>query len=94
MRATPAPASIPLVADARAATGSRPSRDPHSAVIYKLVGGKPQPVNVTLGLSDAQRTEVSGDLVEGDQVVVSGGGNTPSTTNAAQRPQRGPRGPF
>jgi HlyD family secretion protein len=91
---TPAPASIPLVADARAATGSQKPRDPHSAVIYKLVDGKPQPVNVTLGLSDGQRTEVSGDLKEGDQVVVSGGSNAQGTTNAAQRPQRGPRGPF
>jgi HlyD family secretion protein len=91
----PAPASIPLVADARAATGSRPPRDPRSAVVYKLVDGKPQPVSVTLGLADGQRTEVSGDLKEGDQVVVSGGtASSTNNTSAAQKPQRGPRGPF
>ncbi|MFL5400395.1 MAG: efflux RND transporter periplasmic adaptor subunit [Myxococcales bacterium] len=92
----PAPASIPLVADARAATGNRPRRDPRAAIVYKLVNGNAQAVNVTLGLSDGQRTEVSGDLAENDQVIVSGG-NASSTTgnaNAAQRPQRGARGPF
>ncbi|MFL5375323.1 MAG: efflux RND transporter periplasmic adaptor subunit [Myxococcales bacterium] len=92
----PAPASIPLVAEARAATGNRPRRDPRAAIVYKLVNGNPQAVNVTLGLSDGQRTEVSGDLAENDQVIVSGG-NASSTTgnaNAAQRPQRGARGPF
>src|SRR3954466_14023862 len=89
----PPPASIPLVADARAATGTRPRRDPRGAIVYKLVNGKPQGVNVTLGLSDGQRTEVSGDLAENDQVIVSGG-NASSNSNAAQRPQRGPRGPF
>ncbi|MFL5387470.1 MAG: efflux RND transporter periplasmic adaptor subunit [Myxococcales bacterium] len=92
----PAPASIPLVAEARAATGNRPRRDPRAAIVYKLVNGNAQAVNVTLGLSDGQRTEVSGDLAENDQVIVSGG-NASSTTgnaNAAQRPQRGPRGPF
>jgi HlyD family secretion protein len=91
----PAPASIPLVADARAATGGRQPRDPNSAIVYKLVNGKPQPVSVTLGLADGQRTEVSGDLKEGDQVVVSGGtASSGNNTSAAQKPQRGPRGPF
>jgi len=97
----PAPASIPLVADARAATsGQRQPRDPNSAVLYKLADGKPQPVRVTLGLSDGQRTEVSGQLAEGDQVIVSGGNaqnaqsnNTPNA--GGQRSQRGGgRGPF
>ena len=93
----PAPASVPLVADARAATGGpRPPRDPKSAVLYKLVNGKPQPVSVTLGLSDGQRTEVSGQLAEGDQVIVSGGAASSSSnnTNAPKSAQRGPRGPF
>ncbi|MFL5276475.1 MAG: efflux RND transporter periplasmic adaptor subunit [Myxococcales bacterium] len=90
---TPAPASIPLVAEARAATGNRPRRDPRAAIVYKLVNGNPQAVNVTLGLSDGQRTEVSGDLAENDQVIVSGG-NASSNSNSAQRPQRGARGPF
>ena len=91
----PAPASVPLVADARAATGGgRQPRDAKSAIVYKLVNGKPQPVNVTLGLADGQRTEVSGALAEGDQVVVSGGNSTSTNTSAAQKSQRGPRGPF
>src|SRR3954468_6918432 len=89
----PAPVTVPLVADARAATGSRPRRDPRAAIVYKLVNGNPQAVNVTVGLSDGQRTEVTGDLAENDQVIVSGG-NASSNSNAAQRPQRGPRGPF
>src|SRR3954469_16502454 len=89
----PAPASIPLVAEARAATGNRPRRDPRAAIVYKLVNGNPQAVNVTLGLSDGQRTEVNGDLAENDQVIVSGG-NASSNANTAQRPQRGARGPF
>ncbi|MFL5361819.1 MAG: efflux RND transporter periplasmic adaptor subunit, partial [Myxococcales bacterium] len=80
---TPAPASIPLVAEARAATGNRPRRDPRAAIVYKLVNGNPQAVNVTLGLSDGQRTEVSGDLAENDQVIVSGG-NASSNSNSAQ----------
>ena len=96
----PPPASIPLVADARAATsGQRQRRDPKSAVLYKLVDGKPQAVSVSLGLSDGQRTEVSGQLAEGDQVIVSGGNaqttqsnNTPNA--GGQRSQRGGRGPF
>jgi HlyD family secretion protein len=92
----PAPASVPLVAEARAATGGgRQPRDAKSAIVYKLVNGKPQPVNVTLGLADGQRTEVSGALAEGDQVVVSGGNSTSTNnTSAAQKSQRGPRGPF
>ncbi|MFL5445780.1 MAG: efflux RND transporter periplasmic adaptor subunit [Myxococcales bacterium] len=92
----PAPASIPLVAEARAATGNRPRRDPRAAIVYKLVNGNPQAVNVTLGLSDGQRTEVSGDLAENDQAIVSGGNasSTSGNANAAQRPQRGARGPF
>jgi HlyD family secretion protein len=95
---TPAPASIPLVADARAATGPRPPRDPKSAVVYKLVNGKPQAVSVALGLADSQRTEVSGNLAEGDQVIVSGGSaSSPASNNnssAPQRTSRGSRGPF
>ena len=91
----PAPSSVPLVADARAATGGQKRRDPRSAVVYKLVNGNPQPVSVALGLADGQRTEVTGELAEGDQVIVSGGSaSSANTTNAAQKSQRGPRGPF
>jgi HlyD family secretion protein len=63
-------------------TQGRPAR------VYKLQDGKPVPVNVRVGISDGQRTEVLAGLSEGDQVIVgdSAGGGT--------KPQAGRRGPF
>jgi HlyD family secretion protein len=43
------------------------------APLYKLVGGKPQAVMVRVGASDGSNTEVSGDIREGDEVVVGSG---------------------
>ncbi len=40
------------------------------APLYKLVDGKPTQVMVALGASDGSNTEVSGNIDEGDQVVV------------------------
>ncbi|MGH8078559.1 MAG: hypothetical protein ACREPE_14720, partial [Lysobacter sp.] len=40
------------------------------APLYKLVDGKPQAVMVRLGASDGSWTEVSGDIAQGDEVVV------------------------
>lgn len=40
------------------------------APLYKLVDGKPQPVTVRVGVSDGSSTEVSGDIREGEQIVV------------------------
>ena len=40
------------------------------APLYKLVDGKPQQVQVQVGSSDGSNTEVSGDIREGDQVIV------------------------
>ncbi|WP_411832759.1 efflux RND transporter periplasmic adaptor subunit [Pseudoxanthomonas mexicana] len=40
------------------------------APIYKLVDGKPQAVQVRIGASDGSSTEVSGDIKEGDVVVI------------------------
>ncbi len=40
------------------------------APLYKLVDGKPQPAVVRIGASDGSNTEVSGDVREGDVVVV------------------------
>ncbi len=40
------------------------------APLYKLVADRPTQVMVTLGASDGSSTEVSGDIGEGDQVVV------------------------
>ncbi len=43
------------------------------APIHKLVDGKPQAVTVRVGASDGSWTEVSGDVREGDQLVVGSG---------------------
>jgi len=43
------------------------------APLYKLAGGKPQAVMVRVGASDGSYTEVSGDIREGDEVVVGSG---------------------
>jgi HlyD family secretion protein len=94
--AKPSPSPIPLVASAQAATPGQPPADGKSGIVYKLVNGAPQAVRVRIGLADGQRTEVEGDLADGDPVVVSGGGSSNANSNpsAARAPQRGPRGPF
>ena len=56
--------------------------------VYKLENGKPVPVNIRVGLSDGQRTEVIEGLSEGDRVIVGGG----DTAAGAQQQRR--RGPF
>jgi HlyD family secretion protein len=44
------------------------------ATLYVLVGGAPKPVAVRIGGSDGQMTEIlSGELKEGDAVIVAGG---------------------
>jgi len=43
------------------------------APLYKLVDGKPQAVTVRVGASDGSYTEVSGDIREGDEVIVGSG---------------------
>jgi len=55
--------------------------------VYKLEEGKPVPVNVRVGLSDGQRTEVLDGLAEGDKVIVGGGEG--SSSSQVRR-----RGPF
>jgi len=40
------------------------------APLYKLVDGKPQATIVRVGASDGSNTEISGDVREGDVVVV------------------------
>jgi len=64
--------------------------------VFKLQSGKPALVNVRIGLSDGQRSEVLAGLAEGDAVITSdasGGGG-----GGAGRPSGGPgggrRGPF
>lgn len=54
--------------------------------LYKLVGGKPVPSNVQLGIADNLYTEiVSGDIGEGDLVV---------TRELGSRKGQGEQGPF
>lgn len=43
------------------------------APLYKLAGGKPEAVMVRVGASDGSWTEVSGNIQEGDEVVVGTG---------------------
>jgi HlyD family secretion protein len=43
------------------------------APLYKLVAGKPQAVMVRVGASDGSYTEVSGDIREGDEMIVGSG---------------------
>jgi HlyD family secretion protein len=40
------------------------------APLYKLVDGKLQPATVRVGVSDGTSTEVSGDIGEGEQIVI------------------------
>jgi HlyD family secretion protein len=58
------------------------------ARVYKLQDGKTVPVNIRVGISDGQRTEVLAGLNEGDQVIVG------DTASGGARPQAGRRGPF
>ncbi|MCA1828385.1 MAG: efflux RND transporter periplasmic adaptor subunit [Myxococcales bacterium] len=86
----------PMARGATAASRGRPEGAPaqqsgpgRPGRVYKVdVGGKPNPVNIRVDLSDGQRTEVLDGLAEGDKVIVGeagAGGSQP-------RPQR--RGPF
>lgn len=59
---------------------SATKRDELSGTVYILTKGTLQPVSVTLGITDGRNTEiVSGDLKEGDQVVIG----ESQTANAA-----------
>jgi HlyD family secretion protein len=75
-----------------AARGSRESGAAQPAPgragrVYKLDNGKPVAVNIRVGLSDGQRTEVLEGLAEGDKVIVGGGD---AAGNASQQRRRGP----
>ena len=74
--------------DRRANPGGAAPAPGKPARIYKLANDKPTPVDVRIGISDGQRTEVISGLAENDPVIVgdSGAGGT--------RPQGTRRGPF
>jgi HlyD family secretion protein len=58
------------------------------ARLYKVADGKPVPVDVRIGISDGQRTEIVSGLAENDAVVVGDLGA------GGARPQGTRRGPF
>jgi HlyD family secretion protein len=70
----------PPGADASVRRGARRGR------VYRVVDGKPSPIDVQVGISDGRQTEVLSGLGEGDQVIV---GDTGS--GSAGGPQGGPR---
>jgi HlyD family secretion protein len=58
--------------------------------VYVLIDGKPAPRSVTTGLTDGRVTEItSGDLKEGEAVIVGVAGQNPQGQRGG--PQRGPR---
>jgi len=73
----------------RAAAGSGQPAPGKPARLYKLVNGNPVPVDVRIGISDGQRTEVISGLAENDAIVVGDLG-----AGGAARPQGARRGPF
>jgi len=74
----------------RAAAGTGTPAPGKPARLYKLADGKPVPIDVRIGISDGQRTEVISGLAENDAVVVGDLG----TGAGAARPQGTRRGPF
>jgi HlyD family secretion protein len=74
----------------RAAAGTGTPALGKPARLYKLADGKPVAVDVRIGISDGQRTEVISGLAENDAVVVGDLG----TGAGAARPQGTRRGPF
>jgi HlyD family secretion protein len=74
---------------ARDADGDEASGPPPAPkrTIYVLVNGKPEPREITTGLTDGRVTEVtSGNLKEGENVIVSASGQNPNA-RGGQRPQ-------
>jgi HlyD family secretion protein len=72
----------------RATSGAGPPAAGKPARLYKIVDGKPVPVDVRIGISDGQRTEVLSGLAENDGVVVG------DSAAGGARPQGTRRGPF
>ena len=69
-------------------------QDSGGATIWVMEQGKPKPVRVKLGITDGVYTAVqSGDLQEGEQVIVSAGNAGANKTSAMGGGGRGPRGP-
>lgn len=77
-------------ANANGGNGGKPRRDAYTGRVYVLRQGKPEPVEVTLGISDGRQTEiVAGELNPGDQVVVGeqGAENAAPSASSVMRPR-------
>jgi HlyD family secretion protein len=82
------PSDLKATADDAKSSGSnnrpRKKRDAGTATVYVLENGKPQPVNISVGITDNRNTEVttvsSGNLKPGTIVIV--GENLPATDSA------------
>ena len=62
-------------------------------MVMVLENGKPRPVPVTVGMTAGDLTEVSGDLLEGNQVLVMTTTTTSTTTDFGGPPDGGMGGP-
>jgi RND family efflux transporter MFP subunit len=74
-------------ANQAAAQSGQPMTGTTSSMVLVLQDGQPRPVPVTVGMTAGDLTEVSGDLLEGNQVLVV---TTTTTTNAGQPGGFGP----
>jgi HlyD family secretion protein len=87
-------AQQPAQARGTASGGPRGAhRQQPGSTIYVLKDGKPVPAHVQLGISDGQYTEVSGEIGEGDAVVVAVNQKNQSAAARSaqqQQPRRGP----
>jgi HlyD family secretion protein len=74
----------------RGGEGDDAGTAPASRTVYVLVGGKPQPREVTTGITDGRVTEItSGELKEGEDIITSIAGQNPG-----QQRGQGQRGGF
>jgi HlyD family secretion protein len=83
-------------AQARGTTGGGPRgarRQQPGSTIYVMRDDKPVPVHVQLGISDGQYTEASGEINEGDAVVVAVNQKKQSGSATSSSPQPQRRGP-
>ncbi len=57
--------------------------------LYVLVNGKPEPREVTTGITDGRVTEITGGTLKaGENVIVSAGGQSPNARGGqGNRPQ-------
>lgn len=74
-----------LLAQLRAG-GDAPAEVRRSAVVWVLREGRPQPVQVEIGVADNSHTLLFGGLEEGDEVITGGGPREQNTNSPAPGP--------